>query len=356
MSDSSKVTSSRLPRKMGSSAKPKRTINRRSHKSSAGQFSLALRRKVTEPLSQRPGSISVVDLFCGCGGMSLGFQNAGFRIVAAFDNWQPALTVYRENFDHPAIKTDLGDPDNDRSIRDLRPDLIIGGPPCQDFSSAGPNKHTSARAGLIERFVDTIHAAKPSYFVMENVPRTRLRPVFRRAVERLRSLGFGLTSRVLDASYCGVPQHRERLFLIGAIGADDGFLDSYLDERLSAKALTLREYFGSSLGTDYYFRVPTNYSRRGVFSIDEPSVTIRAIDRPIPKGYPGHPDDPVPIGPDVRAFTVLERSYIQTFPRSFKFNGTKGHLNTMIGNAVPVKLAQYVADSLARYIRDLNEE
>lgn len=299
-------------------------------------------------------TVKTVDLFCGCGGMSLGFQNVGFNIVAAFDNWEPAVDVYRANFDHSVIKCDLVDPATDELVGKFNPDLIIGGPPCQDFSSAGPNNHSSARASLLERYVDIIEAAKPSYFVMENVPRARLRPVFKRAESRLRAMGYGLSLRVLDACRCGVPQQRQRLFLVGATGTKDGFLNLYLEEGLSAEPLTLRSFFGSSLGTDYYFRVPTNYGRRGVFSIDEPSVTIRAIDRPIPRGYLGHPEDPVPIGPKVRAFTVIERSYIQTFPESFKFEGGKSNLNTMIGNAVPVKLAEHVARALLRYIKTAN--
>jgi DNA (cytosine-5)-methyltransferase 1 len=323
---------------------------------SAGQLSLALAHEFRRDSARTDQPLRVVDLFSGCGGMSLGFQNAGFKIVAAFDNWPPAVDVYRDNFDHEVIRCDLSDPATDKLICKFKPDVIVGGPPCQDFSSAGPNDHSSARAGLLEMFVRAVDAAKPTYFVMENVPRTRLRPVFKRAEQRLRSMGYGLNLRILDASRCGVPQQRERLFLVGAKGAQDGFLDAYLEEGLSAKPLTLREHFGSSLRTEYYFRVPTNYRRRGVFSIDEPSVTIRAVDRPIPRGYPRHPEDPAPIGPNVRAFTVLERSYIQTFPKSFKFHGTKSNLNTMIGNAVPVKLAQYVAEALACYIGNRHGE
>ena len=78
-------------------------------------------------------------------------------------------------------------------------------------------------------------------------------------------------------------------------------------------------------------------------------MTVRGIDRPIPKGYKKHPQDPVEIGPLVRALTVKERSYLQTFPKEFIFEGTKTDLNTMIGNAVPVNLAQYVADALMHY-------
>ena len=113
----------------------------------------------------------------------------------------------------------------------------------------------------------------------------------------------------------------------------------------------MRDYFGDSLGIDYYFRVPRSYSRRGIFSIDEPCQTIRGVDRPIPPGYHGHPSDPVEIGPQVRVLTIEERSYVQTFPRDFVFQGNKTDLNQMIGNAVPVKLAEYVATALRTYDR-----
>ena len=86
-----------------------------------------------------------VDLFSGCGGMSLGFQNAGFEILAAFDNWEPAVSIYKRNFTHPIIKADLNDEDPILQIQEMQPDIIIGGPPCQDFSIAG-YRNMGARA------------------------------------------------------------------------------------------------------------------------------------------------------------------------------------------------------------------
>ena len=67
-----------------------------------------------------------IDLFSGCGGMSLGFQNAGFEIVAAFDNWEPAVNIYRQNFKHPIYKEDLNEDTPVEQVRDLKPDIIIG--------------------------------------------------------------------------------------------------------------------------------------------------------------------------------------------------------------------------------------
>ena len=92
-----------------------------------------------------------------------------------------------------------------------------------------------------------------------------------------------------------------------------------------------------------------------MFSIDEPSMTIRAVDRPIPPGYKGNPKDSAPLN-EVRCLTPKERSYIQTFPKSFDFFGGKSDVNTMIGNAVPVNLAKYVASALGCYILERSGE
>ena len=81
-------------------------------------------------------------------------------------------------------------------------------------------------------------------------------------------------------------------------------------------------------------------------------MTIRGVDRPVPKGYPGHPNDPVLMNDKIRTLTPKERSLIQTFPKNFKFeSGSKTNLNQMIGNAVPVNLAKYVASHLINYCK-----
>lgn len=82
-------------------------------------------------------NITAVDLFAGCGGMSLGFEKAGVDVVAAYDNWDAAIDVYRANFEHPVFKRDLSDVSVAEEVSSFSPDIIIGGPPCQDFSQAG---------------------------------------------------------------------------------------------------------------------------------------------------------------------------------------------------------------------------
>ena len=294
--------------------------------------------------------MKVVDLFSGCGGMTLGFQKAGFSVKAAYDNWEPAVEVYRSNFKHPIYNMDLSKKGVARHIKQHSPDMIIGGPPCQDFSIAGHRDESLGRADLTISFANIIVKIRPQFFVMENVARITKSRILVKISEMFRNAGYGLTYETLNASYCGVPQTRKRFFLIGHLGAHDKFLTDILRINMSSSPMSIYDYLGDSLGVEYYFRIPRSYSRRAVFSIYEPCVTIRAVDRPIPKGYKKHPGDLVKIGDKVRALTVLERSYIQTFPKSFVFKGSKTTLNQMIGNAVPVKLAGYVARVIQKYI------
>ena len=111
--------------------------------------------------------------------------------------------------------------------------------------------------------------------------------------------------------------------------------------------MTLKDYFGDTLGIQYYYRHPRSYARRGIFCIDEPSPTIRGVNRPIPKGYSKHGGDPCDIFEGLRALTIEERALIQTFPANFKFIGTKTDIEQIVGNAVPVRLGQIAGDTVA---------
>jgi DNA (cytosine-5)-methyltransferase 1 len=293
--------------------------------------------------------IRVVDLFSGCGGMSLGFQEAGFDVVAAYDNWDPAIEVYKRNFDHPIIKKDLFDADSASDIAKHKPEIIIGGPPCQDFSSAGFRNEDYGRAVLSLVYSKIVAAIGTDYFVMENVPEIFKSKTYQLVEANFRENGYKLTKIVLDASFFGVPQKRKRAFTIGSKLDEDDFLKDALLSGKAKKPMTVFDYLGHGLGVDYYFRVPRSYQRRGVFSIYEPSPTIRGVDRPIPRGYKTRPNDPAPIE-QVRVLTPKERSLIQTFPETFEFFGSKSDQNQMIGNAVPVNLAKYVAATLLEYL------
>ena len=294
----------------------------------------------------------VVDLFAGCGGLSLGFQKAGYDVVAAFEWWDTAVACYKENFSHPIQQVDLSDVALAiEEVRKFNPDIIIGGPPCQDFSHAG-KRIENERAELTECFASIVSGIRPVAFVMENVDRAQNSQAYAKARKIFKDSGYGLTEIVLDASRCGTPQKRKRFICFGMLDKTDGFALDAFNSRLSPKAMTLRDYFGDSLGFEYYYRHPRNYSRRAIFSIDEPAPTMRGVNRPVPKGYPGHKNDPCPVTDDLHALTTQERALIQTFPKDFKWVGNKTDLEQMIGNAVPVNLAKFVGDTVKEFVEE----
>ena len=293
----------------------------------------------------------VVDLFCGCGGLSLGFLNAGYDVVAAYDKWDAALEVYNSNFSHEAREIDLSNvPMSSAVIGKFQPEMIIGGPPCQDFSSAGKRDEEGGRGDLTISFAQIVSEVRPKWFVMENVARIVKTQKLVMAKRIFKETGYGLSQHILDASLCGVPQKRKRFFLIGKLHEMDGFMEPFIRCGFAAKPMTLRDYFGNSLGIEFYYRHPRSYVRRGIFSIDEPSPTIRGVNRPMPAGYKIHANDPVSSKDGVRPLTTLERSYVQTFPRSFRFFGNKTDVEQMIGNAVPVNLGTFVAKAITKYL------
>lgn len=293
-----------------------------------------------------------MDLFCGCGGMSLGFQQAGYEIVGAFDLWEPALNCYNKNFKHKAAALDLSKKNTAlKVIRPLEPEVIIGGPPCQDFSSAGVRTEGN-RASLTVSYAKLIKSLRPRYFVMENVSCAKLSQAYKEARKLFKIAGYGLTEQVLDASKCGVPQKRKRFFCIGALDKEDGFLDNYLSHNQSILPLTVRQYYennGYEIPGNYYYRHPRTYSRRAIYSVDDPSPTIRGVNRPKPLGYKMHPGDACDPY-NVRALTYRERALIQTFPTWFQFGDNQMIADQMIGNAVPVNLAFHVANTLNAFI------
>lgn len=294
----------------------------------------------------------LIDLFAGCGGMSLGFQNAGFNVIAAYDNWQPAIDIYKCNFTHEIFKRDLSSEDITGELKRLSPDIIIGGPPCQDFSIAGKRNFDGHRANLTLIYSHIIETVRPRWFVMENVYNIEKSPIFNKAIEVFKSAGYGITKHVWDASYMGVPQMRRRYFVIGRLDTDDDFILDDLKINLSKERMTLAQYLGTNqLDTEFYYMHPRSYARRAIFSVNEASATIRGVNRPIPSGYKCHPADKTKDLTKVRSLTSKERSYIQTFPDSFNFIGAKTDVEQAIGNAVPVKMAEYIGKTIFNYMK-----
>lgn len=170
---------------------------------------------------------NVLDLFCGCGGMSLGFEQAGFSVLLGIDIWEDALKTYQ--FNRKGAKTlcadmsDLKGEDVAKIIGNTSVDVIIGGPPCQGFSIAGKRIIEDERNKLYKGFVRMVEYFKPRAFVMENVPNilTIGGGAIRDAiVADFSALGYIVDYKVLLASDYGVPQNRKRAVFVGLNNGD----------------------------------------------------------------------------------------------------------------------------------------
>lgn len=237
-------------------------------------------------------------------------------------------------------------------ISTYKPDMIIGGPPCQDFSSAGLRNEDNGRGNLTLCFASIVSAIRPNWFVMENVPTIIKTNKLIGARDIFKNAGYGMTQIVLNAALCGVPQRRKRFFLIGKLKEQENFLLPHITQGLANKEMTVKDYLGDRIDFQFYYRHPRSYARRGVFSVDEPSPTIRGVNRPIPNGYSLHKNDPVSSLEGIRALSTIERAMIQTFPEHYQFIGTKSEIEQMIGNAVPVNLGRYIATAIKDYIEE----
>ena len=296
------------------------------------------------------GSLRAADLFCGVGGLSAGLASAGIDIVAAYDNWPVAIETYKRNLGDHAHQADLLDiPAAVSAVAEHSPDLIVGGPPCQDFSSAG-NGVEGERANLTVAFARIVEACCPPLFLMENVPRARFSEAYRMLTAILGRKGYAFHGSVLDASLCGAPQIRKRFFLLGSL--DGGIGERYLQSaasRLADEAATVKDYMQDEIDIDYYYRHPRNYARRAIFSVHEPSPTIRGVNRPVPPNYQrNHLDSADP--ESVRPLTTWERSRIQTFPADWDWGNGRSDRNAdveqLVGNAVPLAMAAFVGEGI----------
>jgi DNA (cytosine-5)-methyltransferase 1 len=178
------------------------------------------------------GARLAADLFSGAGGLSLGLEAAGYRVVLGADRDVEAVETHRHHFGGLTLDWDLADTSLVRRIGDLvkaaEVELLAGGPPCQPFSKAGRSKirhrvrnglrdPKDERKDLWRSFVDVIDRARPAAVVMENVPDMALDPemfILRTMVHQLENLGYAVEERVVDAWRYGVPQFRQRLILV----------------------------------------------------------------------------------------------------------------------------------------------
>ena len=338
-----------------------------------------------------------IDLFSGCGGLSLGFEMAGFAGILAIDNWKDALTTYAYN--RKGARTLCGDlatldPYKIKAeyyISDV--DVIIGGPPCQGFSVAGKRIIEDERNKLYKSFVGFVDCFRPHAFVMENVPNILSignGMVKDSIIKDFESLGYKVSVQVITASDYGVPQNRRRAVFVGlANGKEFQFPEPYKIEKVtSLDALSDLPENSLADGSPY----PTEpscdfqcYARKDSIGVYNHDITIhndktKEIIAMVPDGG-NYKDLPIELQQTRKvhiawtrlcsskpSFTIdcghnhhfhykynrvptaRESARLQSFPDRFIFLGNKGSQLRQIGNAVPPLMSKAISNQLLKYL------
>lgn len=321
--------------------------------------------------------MDVVSFFAGCGGLDLGFEQAGFRVVWANELEPVACDTYRKN--HPNTELVLGD------VCKINPQDVpncegfIGGPPCQSWSIAGMQRGLGDKRGkLFLKYIDLIEVKKPKFFVIENVKGLldkKFSDVFNFFIERLDKAGYDVKWQLLDAVNYRIPQNRERIFMVGFL--KELQVDYTFPVSTCTEPITLERAIGDIKDKPVEYtekmRVVPNQIRSnhdvlaagfGPFYYRgnrrrgwrQPSFTIHATAENVPL----HPSSPKMMFfgnenwvfqkdklNEYRRLSVRECARIQTFPDSFIFEGTDIKAQyRMIGNAVPPRLGNILAKSI----------
>lgn len=334
--------------------------------------------------------MKAISLFCGAGGMDIGFTRAGFDVVWANDFDKNACATYEANFGPHVVCDDIND--HIEALREYRGvDCVFGGPPCQGFSVAGNMDPNDERSKLVMSYMEVVKTVMPRTFVMENVKALgsleKFRPVREELFKRSRELGYHTELLILNSKDFGVPQSRERMFLIGVKDKNyTGSLDDHI-KKYESESPTVREiieplgHAGSETNSKIvkakisfakspvlrkspYAGMLFNGSGRPI-NLDSLSPTLTAtmggnktpiVDedclyngkvnwvedyhRYLISGGEPYKEDKIPSS--LRRLTIDEAKLIQTFPRSYTFTGSSSSVMRQIGNAVPCKLAQSV--------------
>jgi DNA (cytosine-5)-methyltransferase 1 len=319
--------------------------------------------------------MKVASLFAGCGGADLGilggFNYLGKRyvknkasIVHASDVDKKVVQTYNLNFSHHAEAIDV----RTLSLRGLELDVVVGGFPCQSFSSVNPTKDpTDDRSQLFFEMLRLIRETKPKFVIGENVKgfyRLHGGKYFEEFSAELRKAGYRVYHSVLSAADFGVPQLRERLFVVGVrkditgdfefpkplFGPNSKTKQPYVP--LSSVVPSLKavpeKYFFSERAVEGVKRAKNNMKRAVAQDLSKPCLTITSHLAKVSLNS----RDPVLLVDAAREryrrFTPAEASSIQSFPESFEFFGSEGDAYRQIGNAIPPVLMWHVFRALKK--------
>lgn len=351
-------------------------------------------------------AFDVLDLFCGCGGLSKGFEEAGFNILMGVDFEQSALNTF--NLNHKGAKgilLDLSAPEAfdtiDYELCKRSVDVIIGGPPCQGFSLTGTRNFDDKRNKLYLAMIEAVKRYRPLAFLIENVP--GMANLYKGTVRdeiahRFTDMGYNVSYKIVCAADYGVPQIRKRLVFVGLRNSKIQYEfpkpyldeDSYLTcEEALSDLPSLEHTLGEELST--YENEPYNSFQRlmrknSVALHNHTAINhkqfVKDVIALVPDGG-NYKNLPVGVG-ESRVFhmawtrlnskrpartvdtghrnlfhyqwnrcpTVRESARIQTFPDDFVFVGNRVQQNKQVGNAVPVLMAKALAKQLLLYLHD----
>lgn len=347
--------------------------------------------------------MKIIDLFSGVGGLSLGFESAGFESVAAIDFWDDAIKTYNHNrLKKVGMTIDIKEFNDDvlpDIIKKTKIDGVIGGPPCQGFSTARLSNATDKihainkeRNHLYLEFFRTVEIVKPEFFLIENVRglvSANQGAFVKDIIDRFGNLGYNVNFRIVNASDFGVPQNRQRVFFIGFKNHNFIFPDK-LDYKISTKdALSdivkadekkIQHYSCSALNDfQKLMRKNSKYlinhevtihneqtisvislvpDGGNIKSLPQKYWQIRKYNKAFQRMNSNLPSNTIDTGhrnyfhySENRIPTARESARIQSFPDSFEFLGTKGSQYKQVGNAVPPLLANAIANKIKSYFK-----
>ena len=340
-------------------------------------------------IMKTPNDLTFIDLFSGAGGLMRGFMDAGYTPVFSVEVWQPAIETHNLNYPSiPLIAEDIRTIDNAR----LAPycdkiDVIVGGPPCQGFSTIGKRLVKDPRNELVFEFIRFVDVIRPKVFLMENV-RGLLSSdggKIKQAIEEeFRNIGYNVISKVLCAADYGVPQMRNRIFFLGVRTDLDISISFPAPTHAKGNYTTVGDAINDLIGKENLIdnHIPMKHNSiveariscikegEGIPKDGLPDEVARGSRsdykdnqlknfshvykrlsrfRPATTMVPGH--NAFPLHPTQnRSLTVREAARIQTFPDDVIFCGTRQNQCIQVGNAVPVRLAYQLANHITKLL------
>jgi DNA (cytosine-5)-methyltransferase 1 len=314
----------------------------------------------------------VASLFSGCGGADRGIIG-GFDYLGKHYAKHPCEVIYANDIDSKALKTyeanfggihkivckDIREVDEN----DIPPhELLVGGFPCQSFSTVNPTKNPyDERAGLYKEMVRVLSKKKPEFFIAENVKgfmTLQKGAIFNRVCQEFEDCGYTLSHQLINSADYGVPQKRERVFIVGVkkkynkkfkfpvalCSEEQGWVP--LNRVIDKLAIDDQKYYFSERAVQGMKNAKNNMKRGLYQDLNGPCLTVTSH---LAKVSLNSRDPVLLVDPEkelYRRFTPREAARIQSFPDSFEFVGTEGDAYRQIGNAIPPVVMWHLIDAL----------